>query len=139
MTPTPAKVVADKWGEEVLGRGFQIIPDLLLRMQARLVDGGISSPEMVVLLNILMHWWTRDSVAFPRPAELAKRIGVDRRSVDRALAGLVKNGLLHKEKLGNRAMYDPNPLAEKLRKLLAEEKNWAGRENVQPKDESQVL
>lgn len=140
MVTQMPNAAAEKWGDEVLSRGFQIVPDLLLKMQSKLTADGISSPEMVVLLNILMHWWTRESVAFPRPAELARRIGVDRRSVDRALVKLVDKGLLNKEKFGNRVLYDPNPLAERLRELWAEERCRVGRgTRAQLEEESQVL
>ena len=52
----------EKWGAAALA-GFQTVPDLLLKHQKTL---KISSAEMVVLLNVLMHWWYRDQMPFPR-------------------------------------------------------------------------
>ncbi len=42
-----------KYGEAAVA-GFQAVPDLLLRNQAKL---NLSPTNLVVLLNVLMHWW----------------------------------------------------------------------------------
>lgn len=123
-----SSVTVQKWGEDVTKLGFQIVPDALLKYQSRLGVGqsgqieGISSPEMVVLLNVLMHWWTKDVVPFPSAQAIAKRIGVNRRSVDRSVEGLVEKGILTKERNGNLVMYDPAPLVKRLQRLCQEEK-----------------
>lgn len=116
-------MTVSKWGEGVTKLGFQIVPDAILKYQAHLgagddgVDVAVSSPEMIVLLNVLMHWWTRDSVPFPSAPAIAKRIGVNRRSVDRAVEGLVEKGLLKKAREGNIVLYDPTPLVKRLQEL----------------------
>jgi hypothetical protein len=61
----------EKWGAAALA-GFQTVPDLLLRHQKTL---KISSAEMVVLLNVLMHWWYRDQMPYPRPTTIARSTG----------------------------------------------------------------
>jgi hypothetical protein len=61
---------------------FQIVPDLLLKNQKTL---GLNATEMVVLLNVLMHWWHRDQKPFPRSTTIAKRMGITVRTVQRAL------------------------------------------------------
>lgn len=109
-----ATATIEKWSEEVTSKGFQIVPDLLLKKQAAL---GITAPEMVVLLNVLMHWWKRDSAVFPSAESIAERIGINRRSVDRSVEGLMKKGLLSKARQGNLVLYDPTPLANKLREV----------------------
>lgn len=111
------KVTIEKWGQDVIDKGFQIVPDLLLKKQASL---EISTPEMVVLLNVLMHWWTRSTIPFPSAQAIAERIGINRRSVDRSVDGLVKKGLLKKKREGNLVLYDPTPLAEKLQQMSYE-------------------
>jgi hypothetical protein len=118
-----ARVTVDKWGEAVIRKGFQIVPDLLLQKQAVLGINeagqveGVSAPEMVVLLNVLMHWWTRESVPFPSAQLIADRIGVNRRSIDRTVEGLIRKKLLRKTRAGNLVMYDPAPLVERLQEL----------------------
>lgn len=124
INAAPATVL--KWGEEVTKLGFQIVPDALLKHQAvlgRSEDGAteaVSSPELVVLLNVLMHWWTKESIPFPSAQAIAERIGVDRRSVDRAVDGLVKKGILRKTRAGSIVMYDPSPLVQRLQELAQE-------------------
>src|SRR5262245_27206588 len=77
-----------KWGAAAKG-GFQAIPDTLIKYQERL---GLTPLDVVVLLNITMHWWRADDLPFPSAALIAKRIGIGRRSVERRLAQLQKKG-----------------------------------------------
>jgi MarR-like DNA-binding transcriptional regulator SgrR of sgrS sRNA len=51
---------------------------------------------MVVLVNILMHWWESepDKMPHPRPEQIAKRIGTTPRTVQRCIDRLSKAGLL---------------------------------------------
>lgn len=115
-----------KWGSDVTNFGFQIVPDAILKYQAILgrdadgCDEAVSSPELVVLLNVLMHWWTRDMVPFPAAQLIAERIGVERRSVDRAVEGLVRKQILRKDKVKGIVVYDPQPLVERLQQLTSE-------------------
>jgi DNA replication protein DnaD len=84
-----------KWGSIVTGgrNGYQLVPDVLVRHQHRL---GLNCTDMVVLLNILMHWWEseRDSLPHPRPAQIARRIGTTARTVQRCIRKLSEKGLI---------------------------------------------
>jgi hypothetical protein len=84
-----------KWGAAVTGgwNGYQLVPDVLLRNQVRL---GLSPTDMLVLLNITMHWWERDPLKLPhpRPEQIAARIGVTSRTVQRSIRKLVERGLV---------------------------------------------
>lgn len=84
-----------KWGHAVTsGRnGFQTLPDALLRNQRRL---GLNCTDMVVLVNITMHWWEQrpDRMPHPRPEQIAKRIGTTARTVQRSINRLTKAGLV---------------------------------------------
>ena len=82
----------DKWGEAAFG-GFQMVPDLLLKKQVEL---GLSATDMLVLLNITMHWWYAEQRPFPRVSTVAERMGVDPRTVQRSMRKLVDLGLLDK-------------------------------------------
>lgn len=125
-TSNNSSVTEKKWGTNVTKLGFQIVPDALLKHQAYLGIGkdgqseAISSPEMIVLINVLMHWWTKETVPFPSAQAIAKRIGINRRSVDRAVEGLVNKGVLRKAREGNLTLYDPTPLVERLQQLCKE-------------------
>lgn len=71
--------------------GFTAVPDVLIRSQGQL---ELSSTEMVVLLNILMHWWRDDDWPFPRISVIGKRMGTSRRTVERAVRSLQAKGLV---------------------------------------------
>ena len=118
----PDSAIQQKWGADVLSHGFQVLPDLLFKYQSKLgVEEGqdcpVTSTEMVVLLNILSFWWRVDRPIFPSAELLAKRVGVERRSIDRAVQGLVKKQLLKKTREGHRVLYDPKDLPSRLRDL----------------------
>ena len=42
--------------------GFQAVPNIQLRVQA---DLGLSTKDLVVLLNVLMHLWVPEQLPFP--------------------------------------------------------------------------
>jgi hypothetical protein len=82
--------ISTKWGN-ALEAGFQQIPDVLIRAQRIL---GLDPLDLVILLNITMHWWEDDDLPYPRPSMIAKRIGVSTRTVERRLADLAQRGLV---------------------------------------------
>jgi predicted transcriptional regulator len=80
----------EKWGEAARG-GFQTLPDILLKKQVEL---GLSAMDMMVLINITMHWWYANQRPFPRTGTIATRMGVDQRTVQRSLRKLTELGLV---------------------------------------------
>jgi hypothetical protein len=103
-----------KWGEAARA-GFQAVPDLLLKHQETL---QLSPTELVVLLNVLMHWWYRDQKPFPRPTTIARRMGSTVRTVQRAIAKLESDGLLIRQMGAKKAIVlDPDPLVQRLNAL----------------------
>lgn len=109
----------EKWGEAARG-GFQIVPDIVLKKQSEL---GLSATEMLVLLNITSHWWYAEQRPFPRAGTIATRMGVDQRTVQRALKRLEDLGLVRREvekgKDGReRTVCDLTGLVAKLEKLV---------------------
>jgi hypothetical protein len=90
-SPSPRPLRAfDKWGEAA-SKGFQLVPDLLLKNQAKL---ELTPTDVVVLLNVLMHWWYADQRPFPRSTSIAARMEVQPRTVQRSLARLDELGLV---------------------------------------------
>jgi len=86
--------IREKWGSAVSSgglTGFLALPEVLIRSQSRL---GITSTEMMVLINILMHWWISDRKPFPGNYPIARRMGVCRRTVQRAIRSLEEKGLI---------------------------------------------
>lgn len=87
---TGAARIAARWGDAVIP-GFQPVPDVLIRHMGAL---DISPTELAVILNITLHWWGQGGLPFPRPSAIARRMDVTPRTVERAISGLERKGLL---------------------------------------------
>lgn len=113
--------VFEKYGEAAVA-GFQAVPDLLLKNQATL---GVTPTDMVVLLNVLMHWWYPAQKPFPRPTTIAQRIGLTTRTVQRSIQNLESLGLLKKVTgADGRAYLDPQPLVDRLGELAPHDADY---------------
>lgn len=88
----PVDSIAERWGPAV-DAGFVAVPNALFRAQDKL---GLSPTDLVVLCNILMHWWHRDRSPTPRSTAIAKRSGIGHRTVQRSLRRLEKLGLVER-------------------------------------------
>lgn len=87
-----------KFGEVMEG-GFFMVPNLLILHQANL---GLSNTELVILLNLMTHWFTESSSVFPSTDKIAKRMNISRRSVQLGLKKLLKNGFIEEVKTSDR-------------------------------------
>ncbi len=116
----PVETVAGRWGDAAKA-GFMAVPNALMRAQAKL---GLSPTDMVVLLNILLHWWESERLPFPSTGAIAKRAGLSARTVQRSLQELESKGLISRLRgrpilIGTqykqqRARYDLSGLRERL-------------------------
>ena len=114
LNDTAQLPVFQKYGEAAVA-GFQAVPDLLLKNQAKL---DLSPTDMVVLLNVLMHWWYPEQKPFPRSTTIALRIGLTARTVQRSMQHLEKVGLLTRETADDGRVYlDPKPLVDRLEEI----------------------
>lgn len=107
--------IKEKWqGAVTEGSGFVAVPMALLRLQAKY---GLNATDMLVLINLLSHWWEPHSTVFPRSTTIAARMDVDKRTVQRATQKLQRKGLLRKGTTedGKRS-YDFTPLVARLAK-----------------------
>jgi hypothetical protein len=120
-TTGPSQIF-EKWGDAARA-GFQAVPDVLLKYQGKL---GLNSTELVVLLNVLQHWWYAERKPFPRPTTIARRMGSTVRTVQRALQNLEKKGMLVKVQQGadTRDAFDPQPLVERLSALAKHDPDY---------------
>ncbi|MCT8178917.1 helix-turn-helix domain-containing protein [Variovorax sp. CY25R-8] len=84
----------EKWGQ-ALDRGFVLIPIELLRRQKEL---ALADNDLVVLLNLLSHWWYSDDKPYPRTATIAARMGASPRTVQRCLEKLEAKNLIARVK-----------------------------------------
>lgn len=108
---------ADKWGAKVIALGFCILPSLLLRAQRRL---RLSPTQLAVLIQLADFWWDAGRKPFPKKADLAQRLGLSERQVQRYIAELEEAGFVkrierrasHRGKISNE--YDLQGLVDKL-------------------------
>lgn len=83
-----------RWGTKVADHGFTMVPTMMLWMQARL---GLSSPQTMVLLQILSHWFDCGSLPWPSKDTIAKRLAIKPRQVQRILSDLENAGLIERK------------------------------------------
>jgi predicted transcriptional regulator len=120
MAQEKKTTLAGKWGQGVIDHGWVAVPSALIFLQGTLT---ISPNAMNVLLNLLLHWWGEES-PYPSQVAIANRIGISKRTVQRAVQELQEAGLLIKiptqaqsEKFRGRNLYDLSPLVRKLQEL----------------------
>lgn len=127
MASENESAVYEKWGEAARA-GFQAVPDLLLKQQETL---KLTPTELVVLLNVLMHWWYREQKPFPRPTTIARRMGSTVRTVQRAITKLEREGLVQRQRGPKNVMVlDPDPLVRKLSELAKTDLDYLRRTGV---------
>jgi len=111
-----------RWGATVLKHGWVAMPTALLLVQAQL---KLSANAMNVLLNLFTHWWG-DGAVYPSQTKIAQRMGVSKRTVQRAINELIAAGLLARAKTQlnskyyGRNVYDLNPLVQRLQEISQE-------------------
>jgi DNA-binding MarR family transcriptional regulator len=111
--------VREKWqGAVTEYSGFVAIPFVLLKQQAHL---DLSATDMVVLFNLLAHWWDPARAVWPRSTTIARRMGVTERTVHRSLDKMVKAGLLVRRRENGRRTFQFTRLAETLASLVGPE------------------
>lgn len=124
LRPNQSTVESEKkWGKAVCKLGFSVIPSLIFKAQARL---GLSSTQLVVLLQLADHWWESDRHPYPSKATIAERLQLSPRQVQRQIEELEKAGFVkrvaryasHKGRQANQ--YDLSGLVERLKKLEPE-------------------
>jgi DNA-binding MarR family transcriptional regulator len=87
--------VKEKWqGAVTTGSGFVAVPMALLRLQSKY---QLTQTDMVVLINLLAHWWEPSQTVYPRSTTIAARMGVDKRTVQRTTHKLEQAGLVKRE------------------------------------------
>lgn len=111
----------DKWGDRSCSLGWVAVPTLLLFSQKEL---KITSSELNVLLNLIVHWWEKSESPFPSQGAIAYRTGLSLKTVQRALANLEKKKLIIKTATSRsnsvtkgRTLYDLSPLVSELDKV----------------------
>lgn len=88
----------EKWGKDAISAGFTVIPSHLMAINQFLPeDDRVSPTEMVVLLQVLSSWWSKERMPFPSKATIGQRAGLSPRQVQRALTGLESKGFIERQ------------------------------------------
>jgi hypothetical protein len=115
--------LAARFGQDILGAGYTVTPNLLLRYAAQL---GISSGELLLVQYVLQHWWDGHK-PHPSVPALAEQMGKSPRMVRYYLQGLRAKGLLYLEERrgrdGERVSngFDLSPLFRAVREVAGVE------------------
>jgi predicted transcriptional regulator len=108
--------IKEKWqGAVTASSGFVAVPVSLLRLQTQL---KLSATDMLVLINLLAHWWDPERSVFPRSTTIAQRMGVTKRTVQRSTNKLLKRGLVERTFFEGRRTFQFTPLAHRLSRMI---------------------
>jgi hypothetical protein len=122
---TDAKESEKKWGKAVMAHGYCILPSILLQAQGRL---GVNAQEMVVLLQLVEHWWKAGGKVFPSKDVIAQRVGLSTKQVQRHIRQLEELKLLQRKeryKAGGSRTTNEYDLSGLVAKLKGIEKDFA--------------
>lgn len=108
------------WGD-LSETGFTAIPNTLIKAQAKL---ELTPTDLVVLANLIMHWWKLENLPFPRTSTIAKRSGLTPRTIQRSMQKMTRMGLIKRVKKKDREYVDLSGLKDRLAEL-ASEHSWA--------------
>jgi DNA-binding transcriptional ArsR family regulator len=84
--------------------GYQVIPDVLIRAHQKL---GLDALDVMIILNISMHWWAANDLPYPRVSVIAQRLDISPRTVQRRLDQLQERGMVERlapERKGGRTI-----------------------------------
>lgn len=118
--PKPKRgAFTEKFGETVRDAGVTAVPRVLLTGLAAL---KLKPMECIVLLQLISCWGEAKNCPNPKRKTLREWLGCDKRTLDRAIAGLVEKNLLTKSTRAIRGrrrsnVYDLSGLVEQLKPL----------------------
>jgi DNA-binding transcriptional regulator YhcF (GntR family) len=82
-----------KWGKLAIQAGWLGFPSVFLQRQRAL---RLDPLDLNILLQIADHWWEQENLPYPSKKTIAKRIGVDPRTVQRRIAQMENDGLIRR-------------------------------------------
>lgn len=113
ITSDPLPMVFERWGD-LTQSGFTAVPNTLIKAQVKL---GLSPNDVLVLLNLIMHWWKPSDLPFPRTTTIAERCGLKVRTVQRALQKMERQGYIKRVTVDGKTFVDLVGLKEKLKEI----------------------
>jgi DNA-binding MarR family transcriptional regulator len=96
--------------------GYWPLPNLLMMHQA---DLELTSAQLNVLLNLMIHYHQRGRLPYPRTSTIAKRMGVTLGTVQRLLRNLKSRGFVERVRESRKMppTYDVRPTLRMLEKI----------------------
>jgi hypothetical protein len=91
-TVTEAGFARSRWGDAT-SAGYQVVPNVLIRDYRKL---ELDHLDVLIVLNITMHWWAPGALPYPRLSVIAKRLGVGVRTIQRRVEKLEERKLLER-------------------------------------------
>lgn len=125
FAPQDKKESEKKWGKAVMSHGYCIFPSILLQAQARL---SVNPQEMMVLLQLVEHWWKADGKVFPSKDVISQRVGQSTKQVQRHIRRLEELHLVQRKeryKTGGVRTTNEYDLSGLVAKLKAIEPDFA--------------
>ncbi|MBF8776270.1 helix-turn-helix domain-containing protein [Pseudomonas fulva] len=91
--PAEDKSIAERWGKDLTAAGWTAIPNAVFEHSQ---DLGLKTAHIVVILHLAGYWWRKGNDPFPSKATLAQKMGVQPRTVQRAIAELETMGYIER-------------------------------------------
>jgi hypothetical protein len=82
---TAEGTIEERWGKDLTGSGWTAIPNALFVYSQ---DLGLTSLDIVIILHLAKFWWRKGNDPHPSKKTLAAMIGVNPRTIQRAIAKL---------------------------------------------------
>ena len=90
--PKSGYAAQQKWGNALLA-GFQAVPNILVLEHKQM---KLDPVDVLILLNLNMHWWSANDHPYPKASLIAERVGVTKRTIERRLKTLEKKKLIER-------------------------------------------
>lgn len=93
------KINEQKWTKTLMDAGWTVVPSIIIERQQAL---GLDSRDLNILLHLATYWWTPDNRPHPSVQKIADAVGVHRRTVQRRIERMEKDGLIERQERRNK-------------------------------------
>ena len=83
-----------KWSKTLMDAGWTCFPSVIIERQKVL---GLDATDVNILLHLASYWWHKDNKPHPSKKTIAAAMDVTPRTVQRRIAGMVRDGIIRRE------------------------------------------
>ncbi len=83
-----------KWSKPLMDAGWTAFPSVIIERQKAI---GLDALDVNIILHLASYWWTKDNKPHPSKTTIANAIGVHPRTVQRRIAKMERDGLIHRQ------------------------------------------